>query len=127
MDRQIEAAVRALRSAVLSKLAPGVALRPSNVKSGDAAADGGAVAGGVLAEGFGPSCGRIRNEVRRLYGLTEVSKMRSEWDLLPLDENEQPQSVFKLMMGSIPDPREETEQNEEEAFRELVMKTLTRI
>jgi hypothetical protein len=65
---------------------------------------------------------RIRNEVRRLYSLTEAPEMRSEWDLLPLDENDQPQSVFDSMMGSIPDPCEEAEQNEEEAWRELVRK-----
>jgi hypothetical protein len=50
--------------------------------------------------------------------LAEATQIRSEWDILPLDENNEPQSVFDGMMGSIPDPREEAEQNEAETWRE---------
>src|SRR6266567_368989 len=47
---------------------------------------------------------RISNEVRRLAALTEASGTRSEWDLLPPDENDEPQSVFEEMSGTIADP-----------------------
>src|SRR4030095_5428374 len=60
---------------------------------------------------------RIRNEVRRLASLTEASKMRSEWDILPLDEDDEPQSIFDCLPGAIADPREEAERNEEEKWR----------
>src|SRR5436190_11350380 len=63
---------------------------------------------------------RIRNEVRRLASLIEASKMRNEWDLLPLDEEDEPQSIFDGMPGSTADPREVAEQNEEDAWREKV-------
>jgi hypothetical protein len=63
---------------------------------------------------------RIKNEVRRLASLTEAAEIRSEWDILPPTEDDEAQSVFDGMPGSIPDPREEAEQNEYEAWRERV-------
>jgi hypothetical protein len=63
---------------------------------------------------------RIRNEVRRLASLKEASKMRSEWDILPPDADDEPQSIFDWLPGAIADPGEEAEGHEEEEWREQV-------
>jgi hypothetical protein len=59
----------------------------------------------------------VSNEVRRLNGLKEASRMRSEWNILAAGENGRPRSIFPWIAGSIPDPREQAARNEEEAAR----------
>ncbi len=62
----------------------------------------------------------VSREVRRLQSLIEASRMRSEWDILPPDEEDQLQSVFEEMEGTIADGSEELMEKEEEARRERI-------
>jgi hypothetical protein len=54
----------------------------------------------------------IRRTVRRLNRLTENKLLVSEWDVLPLDEEGEPRSVFDVMEGKIPSPDEEAMRKE---------------
>ena len=62
----------------------------------------------------------VTQELRRLHRAREAAGTRSEWDVLPLDENEEPQSVFDGIIASVADPHEATARGEEEAARESV-------
>ncbi|HWX21138.1 MAG TPA: hypothetical protein VN578_14660 [Candidatus Binatia bacterium] len=44
---------------------------------------------------------KVSNEVRRLHKLQEAGRIRSEWEILPADANEQPRSVFEKMEGKV--------------------------
>src|SRR6266446_3498686 len=50
--------------------------------------------------------------------------MRSEWEVLPLDEDGQPQSIFEEMPGAIPDAAEKLMRKEAEVELEGVKKEI---
>ena len=53
-------------------------------------------------------------EIRRLQSLKEAAGMRSEWEMLPLDEEGEPRSILEEMPGAILDGAEALLAKEEE-------------
>ncbi len=62
----------------------------------------------------------VSNEIRRLYGLQERIAMRSEWDVLAVDEDGRAQSILPWVPDSAADPCEEAARKEDAAECERV-------
>jgi hypothetical protein len=66
----------------------------------------------------------VEREVRRLNGLKEASGARSEWDILPPNVDDEPQTIFEEKSGALPDEFEEAALSEEAAMREQAKKEI---
>jgi hypothetical protein len=68
----------------------------------------------------------VEREVHRLNSLKEAAVTRSEWDILPTEEDEEPQTVFEEKSGAQADGCEEMALAEEVAVRAQAKKEIDR-
>jgi hypothetical protein len=69
---------------------------------------------------------QVEREIHRLNSLKEAAATRSEWDILPPDEHNEPQTIFEEKSGAQADGFEEKVSADEAAARAEAIKEIDR-